>query len=88
MNDNDAIKAYLDALAEELKADYPGDGEYTVSSYIVEMRKRNLTLSVTSASRILAELVANEKWTVRQGQSTGGRSVKIYKPILNKKAPD
>lgn len=82
MSDIDPVAAYLDSLAEELKADFPGVGEYTVSTYIDEMKKRGLTLSVTSASRILGEMITSGKWTVRQGQSTSGRAVKIYRPVL------
>jgi hypothetical protein len=83
MSEIDPVAAYLDSLAEELKAEYPSEGEYTVTTYMAEMEKRRLTLSITSATRILGELVKSGKWTVRRGHLDSGKSANIYRPVLD-----
>lgn len=73
MNDNDAAKALLDALAEEAKADLPGEGEFTTSAFCEEMAKRGLTIT-----RIIAERMM-KKWSSRMGRTADGHSARIFK---------
>lgn len=82
MNDKDAVAAYLDSIAEEAKADFPGEGEFTIMMYVGEMAKRGVKLSYNAASHELARFMESGKWTVRDGRRSDGRSAKIYKPIL------
>ena len=73
MNDKDAASAFLDSFANQMKADLPGPGEYTLVMFCEEMEKRGLSITRNSAIRRLKD------WVVRDGRTPEGKPVKIFK---------